>query len=53
MDRKELLLRKCLELLERQNESNYILDLLSETVVYDETIDRLENIIKIKEGIER
>ena len=35
MDRKELLLRKCLELLERQNESPYVLNLLSETINYD------------------
>ena len=35
MERKELLLRKCLELLERQNRSPYVLNLLSETVHYD------------------
>jgi len=36
MDRKEVLLRACLELLKRQKDSYYTLDLLSETVYYDE-----------------
>ncbi len=36
MDRKVVLLRACLELLEKQNDSGYVLDLLSETVFYDD-----------------
>lgn len=34
-DRKEILLRACLELLQKQEDSNYVLDLLEETVFYD------------------
>jgi len=37
MDRKILLLTKCLELLERQENSGYVLDLLSELIEYDDT----------------
>lgn len=36
-DRKTTLLKACRELLKRQKNSPYILDLLSETVYYDET----------------
>jgi hypothetical protein len=36
MDRKEYLLRVCLELLEKQENSGYVLDLTSETIYYDE-----------------
>lgn len=35
-DRKITLLKACKELLEKQNNSSYVLDLLSETVYYDE-----------------
>lgn len=35
-DRKVTLLKACLELLQRQEESSYVLDMLSETVYYDE-----------------
>ena len=35
-DRKITLLRACMELLQKQESSHYILDLLSETVYYDE-----------------
>jgi hypothetical protein len=35
-DRKIVLLRACLELLRRQNDSHYVLNLLDETVHYDE-----------------
>lgn len=35
-DRKITLLEACRDLLEKQNRSNYVLDLLSETVHYDE-----------------
>lgn len=34
-DRKEVLLRACLELLQKQEDSHYVLDLLEETVFYD------------------
>lgn len=36
MDRKEYLLRACYELLDKQNKSSYVLNLLSEIVNYDE-----------------
>jgi hypothetical protein len=35
-DRKIVLLRACLELLRRQDDSHYVLNLLDETVHYDE-----------------
>jgi hypothetical protein len=35
-DRKVTLLKACRELLQKQNRSSYVLDLLSETVYYDE-----------------
>lgn len=35
-DRKVTLLKACLELLIRQDESSYVLDILTETVRYDE-----------------
>ena len=37
MDRKEVLLRACYELLMRQVESGYVLNLLDEIVHYDDT----------------
>mgnify|MGYP003435754856 FL=1 len=36
MDRKVVLLRACLQLLERQNDSPYVLNILEETAFYDE-----------------
>ena len=35
-DRKTILLKVCQSLLEKQNRSSYVLDLLSETVFYDD-----------------
>lgn len=35
-NRKEVLLKACLELLQKQENSNYVLNLLEETVFYDE-----------------
>lgn len=35
-DRKTTLLKACMNLLQKQEESHYVLDLLSETVHYDE-----------------
>jgi len=35
-DRKNILLKACRDLLEKQNKSSYVLDLLSETVLYDD-----------------
>lgn len=35
-DRKEILLKACMQLLEMQENSPYVLNLLSETVFYDE-----------------
>lgn len=35
-DRKVTLLKACMELLEKQNKSVYVLNLLSETIHYDE-----------------
>jgi len=35
-DRKITLLKACRDLLKKQEESHYVLDLLSETVFYDE-----------------
>lgn len=35
-DRKVTLLRACLQLLQKQDESPYVLDILGETVYYDE-----------------
>lgn len=35
-DRKVTLLKACLELLQRQEDSHYVLNLLEETVYYDE-----------------
>lgn len=35
MDRKEILLLACYELLEKQKHSSYVLDLLEETIFYD------------------
>lgn len=35
-DRKTVLLKACLELLQKQETSPYVLDMLSETVYYDE-----------------
>ena len=37
MDRKEVLLRACYDLLMRQVESGYVLNLLDEIVHYDDT----------------
>lgn len=36
MDRKTELLKACLDLLEKQNKSHYVLNLLETTVYYDE-----------------
>ena len=36
MDRKVVLLRACMELLKKQNNTPYVINLLSETVFYDE-----------------
>lgn len=36
LERKDTLLRACLSLLEKQDDSNFTLDLLSETVRYDD-----------------
>ena len=36
MDRKEYLLRQCLKLLQKQKRSYYVLNLLEETIKYDE-----------------
>lgn len=36
MDRKVVLLQACLELLRKQNDSGHVLNLLSETVFYDD-----------------
>ena len=36
MDRKEYLLRVCLELLQRAEDSSHVLDVISETFHYDE-----------------
>lgn len=36
MDRKEVLLRACYDLLKKQTESAYVLNLLDETVYYDD-----------------
>lgn len=35
-DRKTTLLKACRDLLIKQQESSYVLDLLSETIIYDE-----------------
>lgn len=35
-DRKVTLLKACMELLQKQNDSYYVLNLLEETVFYDE-----------------
>lgn len=35
-DRKTTLLKACLQLLQKQEESPYVLDILEETVYYDE-----------------
>lgn len=35
-DRKVTLLKACLNLLEKQEQSSYVMDILSETVYYDE-----------------
>lgn len=35
-DRKTTLLKACMNLLQKQEESHYVLDLLSETIHYDE-----------------
>lgn len=35
-NRKEELLRACLQLLKKQKESQFVLDLLSETIHYDD-----------------
>lgn len=35
MDRKTILLRACRDLLQKQNESGYVLNLLEECVTYD------------------
>jgi len=35
-DRKITLLKACMELLRKQKHSSYVLDLLSETIFYDE-----------------
>lgn len=37
MDRKEILLRACYDLLKKQTESVYVLNLLEETVHYDDS----------------
>ena len=37
MDRKEVLLRACYDLLMKQVESGYVLNLLDETIYYDDT----------------
>ena len=37
MDRKEVLLRACYDLLMKQVESRYVLNLLDETIHYDDT----------------
>lgn len=36
-DRKVILLKACRDLLQKQKESSYVLDLLSETVFYDDS----------------
>lgn len=53
-DRKIILLKACVELLEKQDNSSYVLDLLSETVHYDDADcdgNCLLNDIKIELGI--
>lgn len=35
-DRKDILLKACYELLKKQDDSSFVLNLLSETVYYDE-----------------
>lgn len=55
-DRKVTLLKACMELLQRQEDSMYVLDLLSETIYYDEAEcdgNCLLNDIKMELGIEK
>ena len=37
MNREKILLKACRDLLEKQQESSYVLDILAQTVIYDDT----------------